>query len=512
MARGVTESFRVSLLRKRGMVVQVSSYAYEYLFANILPILWRRKKAICLSVLLASAAAFLFYSAVGDRYEAYTLVRIGQGIKERAAGGNSPFGEGIDLTSRMDSLAKIGATDHVIRQAALSVGLDRLFDDQNSTLLAKLRRAVLQYNFLNKETKADESEALSQAVIEGLRGNISARQEGRSDLLRISFKHPNPSVVAEFVNGLANSLVATQADLVQVPGADVFFQQQARRLEQEAEKAATELREFSIEASIYSAAEQRALLLRRAADLATLMATTRGSIEERKGQKQAIVDQLLVLRPVAQSKTVTSIVNRLGERDDKDKTSASKDRSSSRAGAAGNLASFDETPPLLLVRVYQDAMANLLKINSDLSGSLKLEKLLGDELERVNVQLADLTSKEAEYDRLKRVLTRASSAADLYGTRVIEEQTSMDVAKKAQLSSVRVVQLAEKPIAPTIPRIGHLVALALFGGLALGAAIAVMLELARLRQQQLLADSIDDTIDEFARPPRRAGRGILAAE
>ena len=386
---------------------------------------------------------------------------------------------------------ELGATDYVIRLAAKNVGTERLFDEKHPTLLAQFQKELLKHNLLTKQPQIQENGDISQAAIAGLRRQISARQEGRSDLLKIAFRHPDPEIVTEFVNALSYALSATQADLVQVPGADIFFQQQAKRLEHEAEIAAADLKNFSVAASIYSATEQRALLLRRASDLAALIATTNGSIEDRKGQKHAIVDQLLLLRPVTQSKTVTAIVNRLDGRDD------GSTRANAATGSRLPLPNFEESPPLLLVKVYQDAMASLLKINSELSGSQQLTKALDDELASVKAQLADLTSKEAEYDRLKQIVTRASNAADQYAIRVIEEQTSMESAKKAQLSSVRVVQLAERPLTPSIPRLPHLVALALLGGLVLGAAISVLLELARMRRELTRID--ENVLDDYVR-------------
>jgi succinoglycan biosynthesis transport protein ExoP len=482
-------------------MVRASGHDYQDILADILPILWRRRRVLYASILAAGSAAFLYYGIVGERYEAHTLLRVGQGIKDRA-GGSSPLGEGIDFTSRMDSLARLGATDYVIRLAARNVGPERLFDEKQPTLWTQLQQELSEYDWFPKQSKIQESGDISQEAIAGLRSKISARQEGRSDLLKISYRHPDPEIVTEFVNALAYALSATQADLFQVPGADIFFQQQAKRLEQEAEKAAAGLKEFSVAASIYSATDQRGLLLRRASDLAAMIAAASGSIEDRKGQKQAIVDQLLVLRPVTQSKTVSAIVNRLGGRDD----------GTTRASTApeSKMPSFEESPPLLLVRVYQDAMSNLLKINSELNGSLQLVKVLEDELHSVNAQLADLTSKEAEYERLKRVLTRASSAADQYATRVIEEQTSMESVKKAQLSSVRVVQLAERPLAPAVPRLPHLVALGLLGGLLLGAVISVLLELARMRRERPRID--DNVLDEYVRSIRPVSSGMRAAE
>jgi uncharacterized protein involved in exopolysaccharide biosynthesis len=486
---------RTIVSAERRMTVQVNNDGYPYILANILPIVWRRRRVLYASIVAAAAGAFLFYSVVGERYEAYTLLRIGQGIKERAAGGNSPFGDGIDLPGRMDSLAKIGQTDYVVRLAAIGVGPERLFDERQATLLSRFRRTISKYILQKRPPETSGTEGLTQTVLGGLRGAISARQEGRSDLLRISFRHADPTAAADFANELSNAIVAMQAELVQVPGADVFFQQQAKRLEEEAEKAASDLQKFSIEASIYSVAEQRGLLLRRGSELSTQIAATRGAIEDRKGQRKTIVDQLLVMRPVTQSKTVTSIVNRIGGRDDK----------GAGANIIGNEPTFDEHPPLLLIRIYQDAMASLLKINSDLNGALNLWKLLEEELHSVNAQLADLSSKEAEYDRLKRVLSRASTAAEQYGARMIEEQTSMDVAKKVQLSSVRVVQLAEKPIVPVAPHISHLVVLALFGGLAAGVGIAAALEMASIRRQQ--EHEFADNVAEFVRATERGKKG-----
>jgi uncharacterized protein involved in exopolysaccharide biosynthesis len=463
----------------------------------------------------------LAYAALGERYEPYTLLRVGQGIKERAANATgSPFGDNVDLVSRIDSLARIGKVDHVIRLAALKVGPNRLLETSDMTLLARTRKALasvdplswlpVRLGFLRSYFTSSATDVaaappaidIDQDGIATLRDMITAKSEGRSDLLRISFRHPDPILASMFLNELANALVATQADLVQVPGADVFFQQQAKRLEEDAEKAGSELRNFSVSAAIYSVADQRSLLLKRADELSSQIAATRGSIEDRKGQKQAIADQLHVLRPVNQSRAVTGIVNTLRGRDAKEPEST-----------VSNVPAFEEAPPLLLVKVYQDAMASLLKANTDLNGLTRLQTLLASELNKVNDELASLSSKEAEYERLKRVLTRASSAADHYGSRVIEEQISLDIAKKTQLSSVRVVQLAETPSMPMFPRASHLIALALAGGIALGATLALLLEHTQMRRRVYHEDDVNDVLDEVVkRSVRHHLREIQAAE
>ncbi len=496
------------------------NHSYSHTVTNLLPALWRRRRMTYLAIALMSGLAYIFYSAVGERYESYALLRVGQGIKDKQSSTvNAAFSEGMDLSSRVDSLARIVTTDHVIRQAASRVGFDRLSKKPETPgAVSRLFQFVTSYDYSQLIPKqlsflkptpttnvddtsqtSDPEAAQKLATVGALRDRITARAEGRSDLLRITFRYRDPIVAAEFVNELANSLVLMQADLVQVPGADIFFEQQNKRLEAEAEKAGTDLRNFSVAAAIYSVADQRTLLLKRADELNTSIASTRGQIEDRKGQKQAILDQLVIMRPVYQSRTVTGIVSNLRGRDYKETENV--------AGVAQN----EEAPPILLVKVYQDAMASLLKVNTELNGSLRVEKLLVTELEKINAELALLSSKEAEYDRLKRVLTRASAAADHYGSRVIEEQINLDIAKKTQLSSVRVVQSGEQPLSPMFPRLVHLVVIALVAGLLLGMAMAILLEIAALRRQLRSAEISTETDDvlRFNEAVRRSVRNQL---
>jgi uncharacterized protein involved in exopolysaccharide biosynthesis len=456
-------------------------------FANPLGLLWRRQWVIYLCLLLTSGGAFFYYAVAGERYEAYTLLRAGQGIKERSGNTNGPLGEGIDLQSRMESLSRIAKIDHVVLEAARNVGYDRLSSDSNPTLMSRFLAWGKEIDFGDafarepagarprpEEQAAMEPEARAaiernQFAILALRDRIVAKQEGRSDLLKVTFRHADPSIAASYLNELANALVAIQNTDVQMPGAQEFFQQQTKRLEEEAEIAASNLKTFSVEASIYSVDEQRQLLLKRANDLAALISTTRGTIEERKGQKQAIVEQLQVLRPVSQSKTVSRMVRTLGGQDPR----------KAAESAAKEPDQPDEIPPLLLVRVYQDNMASLMKVNADLNGSTVLLNQLATELDNVSKELASLSSKEAEYGRLKRALTTASAAAAHYANRILEEEISSEVAKKSQLSSLRVVQRAITPTDPVFPQIPHLIGLALVGGILLGLVLIVGPELAR---------------------------------
>jgi hypothetical protein len=459
---------------------------------------------------------------VGVRYEAYTILRSGQGIKERSGSVNAPLGEGIDLQSRMESLSRIAKIDQVILEGARAVGYDRLSTNTNPTLMVRFLAWAKEIGFgdafatqaaapspgpeAGLEAEPEGEVEHGQSRILGLRERVVAKQEGRSDLLRITFRHRDREIAASFLNELANALVAIHNTDVQMPGAREFFQQQTNRLEEEAEAAAANLKSFSVEASIYSVDEQRALLLKRANDLAALISTTRGTIEERRGQKEAIVDQLQILRPVTQSKTVSRMVRSIGGQEPR-KPGESTVREPEQ---------FEETPPLLLVKVYQDNMAALMKASADLNGATELLNQLGTELDNVNKELALLSAKEAEYGRLKRALTTASAAAAHYANRILEEEISSEVAKKSQLSSLRVVQRAITPDAPVFPQIPHLIGLAVVGGILLGYALIVLPELARgathSHQNRIVDVGDDDLVDLLvARRKKGASKDLQSA-
>ena len=85
-----------------------------------------------------------------------------------------------------------------------------------------------------------------------------------------------------------------------------------------------------------------------------------------------------VLRPVTQSKTVSRMVRTLGGQDPR----------KAAESAAKEPEEADEIPPLLLVKVYQDNMAALMKVNAELNGSTELLKGFGTELDQVNKELA----------------------------------------------------------------------------------------------------------------------------
>src|SRR5262249_1199304 len=130
------------------------------------------------AVFIASLLVSLF---VAPRYEATTLLLVGQAMKESEASNN-------EFQDQTASLVQLARTDVVVLEAARKVGLSRL-------------DPKLGWN----ENDADGSrhDAEVAALLVHLGKSIAATVEPRSNLLRISYRNTDPMVAAEFVNRLA---------------------------------------------------------------------------------------------------------------------------------------------------------------------------------------------------------------------------------------------------------------------------------------------------------------------
>lgn len=432
----------------------------------------RRRKVVALAVFLTVLAASLFaYQLVGRRYNAEALLLVGNGVKDSESRSVVDSRSIVDPTG-INSLARLAETDDVVRKAANKVGLQRLFPKldrmipDDGPLISILREPAAKLG-LEHLLPAHHTRRNDDILISMLRRSMSVQPEGKTDLLKISFPHRDPVIAAEFVNALADALVAKQVELLNVPGAFQFFDVQRKQLQEEVQKAASRLESFSAAVSIYSINDQRTLLLNRADQLAQSLSSTQGSIVELQGRKGALTDQLLRLKPVTQSQYVSGLVSSLGA------TNVERAEGGARTSPAER--SLTEAPPLLLIRVYQDTMDALFKVSADFAGAKNREAHVGTELQRVNNELAALSSREADYNRLSRDLALAVTAAEGYAKRTTEERINTSLAN-ARISGLRIAQLARPPASPAFPQLIVFLALGLVGGIVLASAAALLPE------------------------------------
>ena len=438
------------------------------------------------------AASMVLFVLTGPLYEANSLLSVGQTVNGRVID-SPPIAEKTNdrsLEYEANSLVRIAYSWDVLSEAAAKVGITRLYPTlhpdwmaaniaglaaKGRLLLAGWRNSVevrltgeanaengqQSITFNSKEPDHDLTLAVN-ALIKSLRISV----DEKSNLINILFYHSNPEIAVELVDALDKAIIAKEADLAKHPNVVVFFERQKDRLEAESRQTAKDMTDFASATTVYSAKDQRELLLRRASELASGLASTRGLIAAREGERRALAEQLKILKPVTSSSFVASVVNSLAPNSPSSPTQKLHTHSS-------DTSSVSDDPPLLMVKVYQDLMVTLMKANAELAGLHNLEQQQQQELEAVNRDLKVLSANELEFERLERAATIASSNLETFEKRVMNELIDANVAA-AKLTKVTVIQTPTVPSVPSSPIFMLYLIAGVVGGSSIGLALALL--------------------------------------
>ncbi len=386
--------------------------------------------------------------ALPQRFEGTALVLAGRNRVEEPG----PMGQNNRAAETNASLARIAESDEVVRAAMRDYGVERLSigdPEPHASIFGRLRETVLRL-----PSGVDAALGRVDGSLTRVKAQLAVRSEPSSDVLRISYRDDDPVVAAEFANALTKAFLERYLDLYTLQGTPEFFSRQKERFDDEFKAASAKLEAFSKSSQIYASAEQRKLLLQRRNDLFRLIATSRGLMAQKRGELQALTGQLRKLAPVTASPYLTGLV------DDLDKESRAAAPKAGTPGAKAtppavpaptrSPADIQGTPPLLMIKVYQDSMVSLFKVNAELLGAEDLEKQQIVEANGLTAELNKLTNNEWEYLALKRQIDQAATNSDLYARRMIEEQTSA-AAYAAKISPLKILQSASVATRPYFP-------------------------------------------------------------
>jgi uncharacterized protein involved in exopolysaccharide biosynthesis len=424
---------------------------YEASLMDTLTIVRKRKLLAITAFLSVTCVSLAVLMALTPKYDATAILMVGADKTDR----------NLDTLHKnaLTSLALIADSQEVVTGAIAGVGLQRLIGRQTGEVASWPTMRAQALNWLSDytariagqanasllrgsedplPTEEDSATRLLKRAVTRVNKALSIHVEPNSDLVTITFRHKDAATASAFANAIAAEAINKRLSVLDQPGAAIFFQLQTKRFEDEVKRAADDLRKFSTANHTYSADEQNTLLLRRANDLAAALVATHGMIADRTGRREALTAQLTRLKPVSQSPFVSSIINDLG--------SAQKTAPTIHE----NLPQSSE-PPILMVKVYQDALVELLRVNAELEGLNKLEREQREQLAQANQELNDLAGKASEFARLQRAVDEATGSANSYARRTVEEKIASDL-NLAKISPVKIVQHAVTPVEPAFPR------------------------------------------------------------
>jgi len=280
---------------------------------------------------------------------------------------------------------------------------------------------------------------------------IKSQAEPNTGLIRVSFTDRDPAYAVRFLDALIQRFTDKHYDLYSNAGAVSFFVRHRKESEEEFAKASAELAAYSAANDVFNIDEQRKLLLQERSRVISDFAATRDLQAQKESEATSIADQLVQMKPFSRYPQINSLAQ-TGRRlrpvpeHDEDATSALKPQA-----AEPKLPNLTGDPPLLLVRVYQDTIATLVKLNTDLAGLRARRTYQQSEIATFDRKLADLSAKEAAYERIRQRADLAKATAAQFAKKAVDEQIQQDL-NAQKLSTVRIVQPPTPPIEPVWPR------------------------------------------------------------
>ncbi len=333
-------------------------------------------------------------------------------------------------------------SETVVRRAVTEVGSERMYPAKTTPgLFDKLSIGDNAPGLLQKLSVEDN------AYINA-RKNLKIRQEPQTDIILVSFRHANPKVAVDFTDAVVRTFIHRYFEVYSNTGAADFFWEQKKKNEQTFLRASASLADYSSSNGLFQIDEQRKLLLQRRSEVATALQLTRGSIVEKEGEVATIPGQLAQMKqPLARSPSLRAMIApKEGDAEAPDSSSAQ-----SLSGVAND-------PPILLVKVYQDTVATLVRTHTEIAGLRALETHQEQSLKGIESDLTALSEREAEFERRQLEVVQAKANAELFSKKAFEEQMSQDLNER-KFTPVQVLQEATIPLTPIWPRVDVLLLL-----------------------------------------------------
>lgn len=408
-------------------------------YQRFIQALWRHKILLALSYLGLVWGVVYAMMAAPPQYAVSALISLQPGLY------GEDDGKLITPSTRLDDLARsqiaLLESEDAIRRAVAIVGPE-----------AVLRGGAVPMRMF------DAPLAPVDAAYLAAKKALRVGSEAFTNLIEVTFSHGDPKVAVAFTKALLQSFAEKHNDLYRNAGAALFYREQQKLSDEAFARAAAALSAYSSSNQIFEIDEQRRLLLARRSQLAADLATTRGSIAEMDVEAALIPTQLSKMKPIGRLPQVVELTQQ--------RAPPQRFAQGTQSANDSSTSSLASDPPLLLVRVYQDTIAQLVKLNTDVAGLRAKEGQQHDELTKLDEELSALTTKEADFERLRLNVTQARNNSELFTKKAFEEQLSQDLEAK-KLSSIQIVQQPTLPLDPVWPKrklvaIGAGLSLALF--------------------------------------------------
>jgi len=483
-------------------------------FKNLAATLWAKKAGVAVISLLAFALSWAGFAMLPPSYEASALIQINPQKSSWQNEGAAP-NAALRQDEYLNTQAIIVSSGEVVRGAIAEIGVDRLYPNDNG-LFASLKNSAPSFiesvlkgasaafgctsadckfyveNLFAHKTPAElEKRAYAKSL-----ASLTARVEKKTELLKISFRHQNPEIAAQFVTVLVQKYINRHVDLAARVNGAGFMETERLKFEIEFANASADLMNFSVSNDLYAADAQQDIILARRKELQLRMGEATSKVSQREAELGELTRQLMRLKINAMAPQFAELVRQSAY----NATSNPPSRAPAGNPDTGPLPNND--PPLLLVRVYQDVAESVVRMNAELIGLRELAREQKDQLSGLYRELSQLTAKRAEFEALKRRVDVARRSAEIFATKAVELRTELGL-NRQQLVSPQLVQDAVVPLTPSFPT----TPIKFLAGLVIAFAGIAGLVLAPVKALSRQSETNPDFSDADARRPGRRGFG-----
>jgi len=359
-----------------------------------------------------------------------------------------------------------------------------------------------------------DAQPLELAIAE-FQKNLKVERIKKTNVLRVTFQHPNPRTAANAVNMLVEFSKEKHLQVFSDPKSS-FLGMQLDVYEQKLQDAENNLQSFKQKTEVFSLDEQRRLLLSQRTELDSALKNSLNTIQELhnkvlslKGQIRIIAEKKSNYTSSERDRIIVETKAKLLDLQLKEQDLLKKYTENNRLvvnvrneiNIINAFIKEQEKDISEKVRtgnpVYQDTEALLIRAEADLEAQKGKSSVLKQQVAELNGKLRALDFTEKEMMKLKRDQNVNEKSYQTYLEKVEAARIADDM-NRLKLANISIIQNATIPIEPVKPNKGLNISLALVAGFVLGLGSA------------FLTESMSPSFSTAEKVERRLGIPVLA--
>ncbi|MFC1827551.1 polysaccharide biosynthesis/export family protein [Thermodesulfobacteriota bacterium] len=446
-------------------------------------ILFKHKYKILACLLLALVVATIKTQGITPVYmtHASLMVQSGRESLSRPEVGDDKGRVILDLGALLKTETQILTSADLIEKVITDLGVENIYPDMVQA---------------SPEGPTPVKEATIKSATSRFKGSLSAYVVGGSNVIKVSFRHGDPKIVARAVNQLIESFKLKHIEIFKNPRAS-FMEKRLAVYRQRLQESEKNLGDFKQKNRIFSLDQQRHLLIGQQSKLDTSLKDAQREIHEIQQRISFVTSQMQTIPKYELGGTSTSKSKNVGEAQSKllnlklreNKLLAKYNDESNRVIAnvrkeiqmiddflaTNGLKVTSEGESLTKNGIYSSLEMSLLNARTTLGTGEARKAGLEQQLNQVNGELQDLDAHERELRNLEREVGTNESNFKNYVTKleVARTEEELDLMRKVNIS---VIQKAIVPLNPlkTKKKFNLLVGIIL--GIGSGLALAIFSE------------------------------------